>query len=65
MSASHRPRPGPPARRARPDRPRRTAVLAVTAGAVLLLDIVSKVLVVAKLQDRPPVKLPTGYLWRR
>ncbi|HEY6746990.1 MAG TPA: signal peptidase II [Mycobacteriales bacterium] len=63
MSASHRPRPGPPARRVRTDRPRRTAVLAATAGAVLLLDLVSKILVVAKLQDRSPVKLPTGYLW--
>lgn len=63
MSASHRPRPGPPARRARTDRPRRTAALAVTAGAVLLLDLVSKILVVAELQDRSPVKLPTGYLW--
>ncbi|HST67948.1 MAG TPA: signal peptidase II [Mycobacteriales bacterium] len=63
MSASHRPRPGSSARRASADRPRRTAVLAVTAGAVLLLDLVSKILVVAKLQDRPPVKLPTGYLW--
>jgi signal peptidase II len=30
---------------------------------VLLLDVVSKILVVAKLQHRPPVKLPTGYLW--
>lgn len=38
-------------------------MLAVTAAAVLLLDVVSKLLVVAKLQDRPPVKLPTGYLW--
>jgi signal peptidase II len=63
VSASHRPRPGPSARRARTDRPRRTAALAVTAGAVLLLDLVSKILVVARLQDRPPVKLPTGYLW--
>jgi signal peptidase II len=61
VSASHRPRPGPSARRT--DRPRRTAALAVTAGTVLLLDLVSKLLVVAKLQDRPPVKLPTGYLW--
>lgn len=61
MSASHRPRPGPSVRR--PDRPRRTIALALTAGTVLLLDVVSKLLVVAKLQDRPPVKLPTGYLW--
>lgn len=63
MSASHRPRPSPPARRGRTDRPRRTAALAATAGAVLLLDLVSKILVVAELQDRPPVTLPTGYLW--
>jgi signal peptidase II len=61
VSSSHRPRPGPSARRT--GRPRRTAALAGTAGTVLLLDIVSKLLVVAKLQDRPPVKLPTGYLW--
>jgi signal peptidase II len=38
-------------------------VLAIAALTVLTLDIVSKVLVVAKLQGRPPVKLPGGYLW--
>jgi signal peptidase II len=38
-------------------------VLAVVALTVLALDLVSKILVVAKLMDRPPVKLPTGYLW--
>jgi signal peptidase II len=63
VSASHRPRPGPPARLASTGRPRRTAALAATAAVVLLLDLISKILVVAKLQDRPPVKLPTGYLW--
>jgi signal peptidase II len=38
-------------------------VLVVAALVVLTLDVVSKVLVVAKLMDRPPVKLPGGYLW--
>ncbi|HEV7654303.1 MAG TPA: signal peptidase II [Mycobacteriales bacterium] len=63
MSASHRPRPGSAGPPSAPERPRRTAVLAVAAGTVLALDVVSKVLVVAKLMNRPPVKLPTGYLW--
>ena len=73
MSASHRSRPGRPARSpaAAPDdgagpgrRPRkRTAVLAAVAGAVLVLDVVSKVIVVAQLLGRPPVELPGGYLW--
>ena len=38
-------------------------MLVATAGTVLLLDLISKILVVAKLQDRAPVQLPTGYLW--
>jgi signal peptidase II len=38
-------------------------VLAIAALTVLTLDIVSKVLVVAKLRGRPPVKLPGGFLW--
>jgi signal peptidase II len=65
VSASHRPRPGrSPGGPARPPGPRRrTAVLAAVAAAVLVLDLVSKIVVVAELLGRPPVKLPGGYLW--
>jgi signal peptidase II len=38
-------------------------VLVGTAVLVLALDLVSKVLVVAELMHRPPVKLPGGFLW--
>jgi signal peptidase II len=38
-------------------------VLAATAILVLALDLVSKVLVVAKLMHRPPVKLPGDFIW--
>jgi signal peptidase II len=67
--SSHRSRSGPPAESAgSPDRPgvpghRRTGVLAATAVLVLALDLVSKVLVVAKLSQRPPVKLPGEFIW--
>jgi signal peptidase II len=64
--SSHRSRPGPPSGptpdRGAPRR-RRTGVLAATAVLVLGLDLVSKVLVVAKLMHRPPVKLPGDFLW--
>jgi signal peptidase II len=43
-------------------RPRRIGILAGTAVTVLLLDIISKVTVVATLSDRPPVRLLGGYL---
>ena len=69
--SSHRSRSGPPA--GSPGSPgdpaagaparRRTGVLAGTAVLVLALDLVSKVLVVAELMHRPPVKLPGGFLW--
>ena len=42
---------------------KRTAVLAAVAAAVLLLDLVSKIIVVAELLGRAPVQLPGGYLW--
>lgn len=38
-------------------------MLVGTAILVLALDLVSKVLVVAKLMHRPPVKLPGDFLW--
>ncbi len=38
-------------------------MLVGTAVLVLALDLVSKVLVVAELMHRPPVKLPGGFLW--
>jgi signal peptidase II len=38
-------------------------VLVATAVLVLALDVVSKVLVVAKLMHRDPVKLPGDFLW--
>ena len=69
--SSHRSRSGPPA--GSPGSPgdpaagaparRRTGVLVGTAVLVLALDLVSKVLVVAELMHRPPVKLPGGFLW--
>jgi signal peptidase II len=45
--------PAPP----RPTRYRRTRITFATAAAVLVLDVVSKVAVVAKLSDRGPVTL--------
>lgn len=63
MSTSPRPRPGPSGEPAGPERPRRTLVLAAAAVLVLALDLVSKYLVVARLMDRPPVKLFGGWLW--
>ena len=46
-----------------PTRPRRTAVLALTAGGLLLADLVTKIIVVAELMGREPVTLPGGFLW--
>jgi signal peptidase II len=48
---------GGPDRPDQPGAPRRVGVLLGVAVAVLALDIISKVLVVAKLSDRPPVEL--------
>ena len=69
--SSHRSRSGPPAGsagspgEAAPGTParRRTGVLVGTAVLVLGLDLVSKLLVVAKLMHRPPVKLPGDFIW--
>jgi lipoprotein signal peptidase len=44
------------------DRPRRVAVLVVIAAAVLALDVISKVVMVAQLSDRPPIRLFGGLL---
>ncbi len=44
---------------------RRVAVLLIVALAVLTLDIVSKVIVVATLSDRPPIRLLGGFLHLR
>ncbi len=64
MSAPHRPGPGQPGGSAgEPTRPRRTAVLALTAGGLLLADLVTKIIVVAELIGREPIKLPGGFLW--
>ncbi|MGI8336820.1 signal peptidase II [Actinomadura scrupuli] len=46
-------------------RPRRVAVLLAVAAAALTLDIVSKVVVVAQLPDRPPIRLLGGLLTLR
>ena len=46
-------------------RPRRVAVLLAVAAGALALDIVSKVVVVAQLPDRPPVRLLGGLLTLR
>ena len=42
---------------------RRTGLLALTAGVVLLLDVVSKVVAVATLSGHPPVRLLGGGLY--
>ena len=46
-----------------PVKPRRLGLFAVVAAAVLVLDIVSKVVVVAKLEDHPPVRLLGGAIY--
>lgn len=43
--------------------PRRTGLLAATAGVALLLDVLSKTIVVMVLEGRPPVKLLGGALY--
>ncbi|GAB3982153.1 hypothetical protein GCM10029978_085090 [Actinoallomurus acanthiterrae] len=47
------------------ERPRRIGVLVVVAAAALAVDAISKVIVVATLQDRPPVELIGGLLTLR
>ncbi|MCW2948331.1 MAG: peptidase signal peptidase [Actinoallomurus sp.] len=46
-------------------RPRRIGVLVAVAAAALALDVISKVLVVALLSDRPPIGLLGGLLTLR
>src|ERR1700737_2715420 len=53
---------GSPEREARP---RRVAVLVAIAAGVLTLDVISKIVVVARLSDRPPVELLGGLLTLR
>lgn len=56
--------PRPPDRRpGGPLRPRRAGILAATAAALFAADQVSKVLVVAQLLGRPPVRLLGGALY--
>lgn len=50
---------------AAPAQPRRVRVLLAVAAAVLTVDIVSKVIVVGTLSDRPPVQLLGGLLTLR
>jgi len=50
---------------AAPGQPRRVRVLLAVAAMVLTVDIVSKVVVVATLSDRPPVRLLGGLLTLR
>jgi len=60
----HRPGPDQPGTSpGEPVRPRRTAVLALTAGGLLAADVLTKVVVVAELMGREPVKLPGHFLW--
>ncbi|WP_433185118.1 signal peptidase II [Actinoallomurus sp. CA-150999] len=47
------------------ERPRRIGVLVAVAAAALAADAISKVIVVATLQDRPPVELINGLLTLR
>ncbi|MGH3763953.1 MAG: signal peptidase II [Pseudonocardiaceae bacterium] len=44
-------------------RHRRTGLLAATAGVTLLLDVLSKIIVVLALEGRPPVRLLGGGLY--
>jgi signal peptidase II len=46
-----------------PGRPRRVALFAVVAVAVVALDVASKVLVVAKLEHHPPKRLLGGAIY--
>jgi signal peptidase II len=46
-----------------PVRPRRVVLFGLVAAAVLALDIVTKVIVAAKLDERPPVRLLGGALY--
>lgn len=46
-------------------RPRRVGVLVAVACAALALDVISKIIVVATLQDRPPIRLLGGLLTLR
>ena len=46
-----------------PVKPRRVGLFAAVAVAVLILDIVSKAIVVAKLQNHPPVRLLGGAIY--
>jgi signal peptidase II len=46
-----------------PVKPRRVGLFAVVAAAIVTLDIVSKVIVAANLQDHPPVRLLGGAIY--
>ncbi|WP_081639982.1 signal peptidase II [Actinomadura flavalba] len=48
-----------------PSRPRRVGVLAAVATAALGLDVITKIVVVATLQDRAPIRLLGGLLTLR
>lgn len=61
--ASGKPQPGTIAQVTSPPKHRRTiAVLLAVAAAVLASDIITKVVVVATLSDRPPIRLLGGLL---
>jgi lipoprotein signal peptidase len=51
---------GPDPDRGAPYRPRRVGALLFTAGLVVVLDVVTKVVAVERLSDRPPVRLLDG-----
>ena len=44
-------------------RPRRTGLLAATAGVTLVLDVLSKIIIVMLLEGQPPMKLLGGALY--
>lgn len=46
-----------------PDRPRRLRMLLTIGAVVFALDLASKLIVVATLSDRPPVKLFGGFIY--
>jgi signal peptidase II len=55
--------PEPPAPAPEPVRPRRVGLLALIAGTVVVLDVISKVVIVANVQPGVPVRLLGGLVY--
>lgn len=52
--------PGPPAA---PDRPRKVGLLAAIAGTVVILDLISKIVIVATVQPGEPIRILGGLVY--